>query len=131
MTLATEMRRLRESRAYYAAAGASDLAVTKLREVPGQLSRLQERTDPKDLGGAAVAYITHFGARVVEAFDDLAERGRRVTAGQPGTAATPELDQAAKATARKVTRAATAAKPAGRSAATTGSPTTRKPRSKS
>jgi hypothetical protein len=115
MTLATEIRKLRESRAYYAAAGAGDLAAEKLREVPGQLAKLQQRADAKDIGGAAVAYVAHVGALAVEVFDDLAERGRRVmtdrgpaepaiektgSTATKATAKAAEIDQPAK-TARK------------------------------
>ncbi len=110
MPLATEMRKLRETRVYYAAAGAGDLAVEKLREVPGQLSKLQVRTDTKDLGGAAVAYVAHFSARVVEAFDGLAERGRRVlTERDESPEATPELEKGTKVPVRKAGETATAA----------------------
>lgn len=84
MTLATEIRKLRESRVYYAAAGAGDLAAEKLREVPAQLSKLQKKAEGKDLGGTAVAYVAHVGARAVEVFDELAERGRRVLAERGG-----------------------------------------------
>lgn len=122
MPLATEMRKLRETRVYCAATGAGDLAVEKLREVPGQLTKLQERTDAKDLGGAAVAYVAHFGARVVEAFDGLAERGRRVLDARDENPkpAPPELDEAAKTTARKAGETATAVKETARSAVAAG-----------
>ncbi|MDL4820854.1 hypothetical protein [Actinomadura opuntiae] len=115
MTLASS---LRENKAVYAVAGAGDLAVEKLREVPeqvnryqgrareaatkyqggmretveryrgevrktvdryrGEVGRVQERVDPKDLPGAAVAYVTQVGARTVEFIDELTERGKRV-----------------------------------------------------
>jgi hypothetical protein len=125
MTFATELRKLRESRAYYAAAGAGDLAVEKLREVPDALSRLQQRADAKDIGGAAVAYVAHVGARAVEVFDGLAERGRRVVADNDRTGGpqlrgrTPELDKAAKATVRRAKETATAAGQTVRTAAAT------------
>jgi hypothetical protein len=104
MTLATK---LRDSKAVYAGAGAVDLAVEKLREVPVHVTRLQgsakenasrlqetakenatklqqnakefqDRVDTKDLPGAAVAYMTQLGTRFAEVIDELAERGRTV-----------------------------------------------------
>lgn len=126
MTLANSIR---DNKAVYTVAGAGDLAVEKLREVPEQVvkaretatryqgevrenldkyrgqvretvdryraearknvgryrgearenvGRLQERVEVKDLPGAAVAYVTHFGTRAVEFVDELAERGKKV-----------------------------------------------------
>jgi hypothetical protein len=82
MTLAS---RLRDNKAFYAAAGASDLAAEKLRGVPDRVTQLQdnvkglqEKVDAKDIPGAAVAYVTHVGTRAVEIFDELAERGKQV-----------------------------------------------------
>ncbi|WP_067459415.1 hypothetical protein [Actinomadura macra] len=126
MTLAST---LRENKAFHTVAGAGDLAVEKLREVPEQVTRareaatkyqgrareaatryqgdvrgtvdrareqvrgavghyrdeitkVQERVDAKDLPGAAVAYVTHVGARTVEFIDELAERGKKVVHGE-------------------------------------------------
>jgi len=80
MTIAS---RLRDNKAFYAAAGASDLAAEKLREVPDRVTKLQhsikgmqERADSKDIPGAAIAYVTHVGTRAVEIIDELAERGK-------------------------------------------------------
>ncbi|MEW2355366.1 hypothetical protein [Spirillospora sp. NPDC029432] len=111
MTLANT---LRENKAVYTVAGAGDLAVEKLREVPEQVGKAREnagkyqedfrgnldkyreqvretvdryrgevrenvgRIEVKDLPGAAVAYMTHFGTRTVEFIDELAERGKKV-----------------------------------------------------
>jgi hypothetical protein len=115
MTLAST---LRENKAVYTVAGAGDLAVEKLREVPEQVEKVREnagkyqgevrenldkyrgkyreqvretvgkyrvevrenvgRLEVKDLPGAAVAYVTHFGTRTVEFIDELAERGKKV-----------------------------------------------------
>lgn len=133
MTLATELRKLRESRAYYAAAGAGDLAVEKLREVPDALSKLQQRTDAKEIGGAAVAYVAHVGARAVEVFDGLAERGRKVVAdgGPKLIKRAPELDKAAKATVRRVKETATTAKDTAKTAAVTAGETAKEKAKKS
>jgi hypothetical protein len=83
--------RLRDNKAVYTVAGAGDLAVAKLREMPEQvvriratvneqMTRYQEKVEVKDLPGAAVSYMTHFGARTVEVIDGLAERGKKVVA---------------------------------------------------
>lgn len=47
-------------------------------EARGAAGRLQDRVEVKDLPGAAVAYVTHFGTRAVEFVDELAERGKKV-----------------------------------------------------
>jgi hypothetical protein len=77
--------KLRDSKAFYAAAGAGDFAAEKLREVPdrvtklqGEFKGLQEKVDAKDIPGAAVAYVTHVGTKAVELIDELAERGKQV-----------------------------------------------------
>ena len=82
MTLANK---LRDNKAFYAAAGAGDYAAEKLREVPDRVTKLQEefkglqdKVDAKDIPGAAVAYVTHVGTRAVEIIDELAERGRQI-----------------------------------------------------
>jgi hypothetical protein len=93
MTLATK---LRDNKAVCAGAGAVDLAVEKLREVPERVTKLQGtarenaaklqenvkefqgKVDTKDIPGAAVAYVTHLGTRVAEVIDELAERGKTV-----------------------------------------------------
>jgi hypothetical protein len=113
----TITERLRDSKAFYVAAGAGDLAVEKLREVPDRLNRLQEKTDPKDLGGAAVAYVTQVGTRAVEVYDGLAERGKRIVSRVDRQKATQELEASAKATVRRARTAAGSAKTTARTAA--------------
>jgi hypothetical protein len=130
MTLTTK---LRESKAVYAGAGAVDLAVEKLREVPVHVTRLQgtakenatrlqqnakefqDKVDTKDLPGAAVAYVTHLGTRVAEVIDDLAARGKtvvkRVEVEVPEISEPKPTPRAKAATAKKT--AQTAAKKAG------------------
>ena len=113
----TITEKLRDSKAFYVAAGAGDLAVEKLREVPDRLNRLQEKTDPKDLGGAAVAYVTQVGTRAVEVYDELAERGKRIVSRVDRQKATQELEESAKATVRRARSTAGSAKSTARSAA--------------
>lgn len=109
--------KLRESKAFYAAAGAGDFAVEKLREVPVRLNQLQEKTDPKDLGGAAVAYVTQVSTRAVEVYDGLAERGKRIVSRVDRQKATQELEASAKATVRRARSAAGSARTTARTAA--------------
>lgn len=109
--------RLRDSKAFYAAAGAGDFAVEKLREVPDRINRLQEKTDPKDLSGAAVAYVTQVGARAAEVYDGLAERGKRIVSRVDRQKATQELEASAKATVRRARSAAGSARQTARTAA--------------
>jgi hypothetical protein len=113
----TITNRLRDSKAFYAAAGAGDFAVEKLREVPERLNKLQEKTDPKDLGGAAFAYVTQVGTRAVEVYDGLAERGKRIVSRVDRQKATQELEASAKATVRRARSAAGSARNTARTAA--------------
>ncbi|SEG85914.1 Protein of unknown function [Thermomonospora echinospora] len=135
MTLAAK---LRDNKAVYAVAGAGDLAVEKLREVPEQvtrirenmtryqdevrenvtryqgdvrenLNRLQERIEVKELPGAAVAYVT-------DVIDDLAERGKRIVTRVENQAATQELEASAKGTQRRAKATVTEAKKTARAA---------------
>jgi hypothetical protein len=109
--------KLRDSKAFYAAAGAGDFAVEKLREVPDRINKLQEKTDPKDLGGAAVAYVTQVGTRAVEVYDGLAERGKRIVSRVDRQKATQELEESAKSTVRRARSAAGSARTTARTAA--------------
>ena len=109
--------KLRDTKAFYAAAGAGDFAVEKLREMPDRINKLQEKTDPKDIGGAAVAYVTHVGTRAVEVFDELAERGKKIVSRVDRQKATQELEASAKSTVRKARSAAGSAKDTARTAA--------------
>jgi methyl-accepting chemotaxis protein len=104
--------RVRESKAFYAAAGAGDLAVEKLREVPGRLTKLQDRADPKDL----VAYVNQMSDRASSIFDELAERGKKIVGRIERQKATQELETAARSTARQARTAASSARKTARSA---------------
>jgi hypothetical protein len=108
--------KLRDSKAFYVAAGAGDLAVEKLREVPERINKLQEKTDPKDLGGAAVSYVTQVGTRAVEVYDGLAERGKRIVSRVDRQKATQELEESAKSTVRRARSAAGSARTTARTA---------------
>ncbi|GAA3645058.1 hypothetical protein GCM10022224_004500 [Nonomuraea antimicrobica] len=98
MTLATEVKKLTESKPFYAVAGVGDFAVEKLRELPGQLQKLQSRRYDlaKELPGKAReyadkaegfarefpdkarGYADQLSHRATEVYEDFATRGRRV-----------------------------------------------------
>ncbi len=80
----TELRKVREHKALYAAAGAGDVAAQALRELPERLTRLQSRADLAAWSGRAVETVMVAGARVLQVDDELAERGMQATGrGQP------------------------------------------------
>src|SRR5437879_4868031 len=85
--------KLRDSKAFYVAAGAGDFAVEKIREMPEKLNR--------DLGGAALQYATHLGGRAAEVVDELAERGKKIVGRVERQKATQQLEERGKATVRK------------------------------
>ncbi|MFG1709096.1 hypothetical protein ACFLIM_38490 [Nonomuraea sp. M3C6] len=116
MTLATEVKKLTESKPFYAVAGAGDYAVEKLRELPEQLQKLQSRRSElsQDLPGKARAYadraegfarefpekareyagqLTH---KATEVYEDFASRGRKVVSKASGEAAL-ELEEVSEA----------------------------------
>ncbi|KAB8188764.1 hypothetical protein FH608_042540 [Nonomuraea phyllanthi] len=107
MTLATEVKKLTESKPFYAVAGAGDFAVEKLRELPEQLQRLQSRRTEltKDLPERARAYADRaegfarefpdkareyagqLSNRATEVYEDFATRGRKIVSRASGNAA--------------------------------------------
>ncbi|MEV0383322.1 hypothetical protein [Nonomuraea sp. NPDC050643] len=107
MTLATEVKKLTESKPFYAVAGVGDFAVEKLRELPEQLQRLQTRRYDlaKDLpvkareyadkaeGIArefpekARVYADQITLKATEVYEDFATRGRKVVSKASGEAA--------------------------------------------
>ncbi|MDP4501337.1 MULTISPECIES: hypothetical protein [unclassified Nonomuraea] len=116
MTLATEVKKLTESKPFYAVAGAGDYAVEKLRELPEQLRKLQsrrydlvselpERTRAyadkaegfaRDLPEKAREYADQLGHRATEVYEDFATRGRKVVSKASGEAAL-ELEEVSEA----------------------------------
>ena len=100
MTLATEVKKLTDSKPFYAVAGVGDFAVEKLRELPDQLQKLQSRRAEgiaKELPEKAREYADVLGNRAVEAYEDFASRGRKVVSKTTGEAALEleELSEAA------------------------------------
>ncbi len=122
----TITERLRDSKAFYVAAGAGDLAVEKLREVPERLNRLQARTGPKDLPGVAASYVNQVSARAAGVVDELAARGKRIVGRVERQQATKQLEESARATARKVRSAAGQARETARTAGRAASDASKK-----
>ncbi|NRQ33176.1 hypothetical protein HII36_15180 [Nonomuraea sp. NN258] len=116
MTLATEVKKLTESKPFYAVAGVGDFAVEKLRELPEQLQKLQSRRAEiaKDLPAKAReyadkaegfarefpdkarVYADQLGHRATEVYEDFATRGRKVVSKASGEAAL-ELEEVSEA----------------------------------
>jgi hypothetical protein len=93
-----EVRKTRRSKTFYAAAGATDMAMEALRAFGGRLSGLQEKADWADLSGCVFEYVTMAGAKAVQFYDELAERGKEVAARTGPQQAAAQLEQAARST---------------------------------
>ncbi|MEU8265547.1 hypothetical protein AB0B89_00145 [Sphaerisporangium sp. NPDC049002] len=135
MPLNAEVKKLAESKPFYAVAGAGDFAVEKLRELPEQLQRLQTRrvesgatardlphiarkyastvqvkaeAVAKDLPEKAKEYADTITHKAVMLYDQFANRGRKVVSRVTGEAAL-ELEEvsssAEPATAARPTQA--------------------------
>ncbi|GII34664.1 hypothetical protein [Planotetraspora mira] len=114
MTLATEVKKITESKPFYALTGAGDFAVEKLRELPEQLQKIQSRQDDlretakdlpvkareyattvqgraeaaaKDFPEKARAYADTAAARFTELYEEFALRGRKIVSKVSGEAA--------------------------------------------
>ncbi|GHE30662.1 hypothetical protein GCM10017673_36700 [Streptosporangium violaceochromogenes] len=121
MTLSTEVKKLAESKPFYAVAGAGDFAVEKLRGLPERINRLQSRRGEirdaakdlpekaRELAGRAEGYARdfpvkargyadHFTVRATELYEQFATRGRKVVSRASGGAAL-ELKEVSKAAA--------------------------------
>ena len=73
-----ELKKLREHKAFYAAAGAGEATAEALRGLPERFAELQGKVDLAALSGRAVEYVIVAGARAVQTYDELAERGKQV-----------------------------------------------------
>ena len=116
MPLNDEVKKLAESKPFYAVAGAGDYAVEKLRELPEQIQRLQSRRRAtvggttardlptmarryantvqvkaeavaKDLPEKAKEYADTISSRAAGLYEEFATRGRRVVSKVTGEAA--------------------------------------------
>lgn len=84
MTLATEVKKLADTKPFYAVAGAGDYAVEKLRELPEQLQKLQSRRAEltKELPERARAYA----GKAEDIAKELPERAREYAGKAEGIA---------------------------------------------
>ncbi|GLW10414.1 hypothetical protein Misp01_55420 [Microtetraspora sp. NBRC 13810] len=121
MTFATEVKKITETKPFYAVAGAGDFAFEKLKELPVQLEKLQAargefrdsakdlpvrareyaskaETYARDLPEKAKVYADTLSQRAGELYEDFASRGRKVVSRVSGEAATglEEVSAAAK-----------------------------------
>ncbi|MDH2426974.1 hypothetical protein [Sphaerisporangium sp. TRM90804] len=114
MPINTEVKKLAESKPFYAVAGAGDFAVEKLRELPEQIQRLQSRRGEardvardlptvarkyastvqvkaeavaRDLPEKAKEYADTLSSRAAALYDQFANRGRKVVSKMSGEAA--------------------------------------------
>lgn len=110
MTLATEVKKITDSKPFYAITGAGDFAVEKLRQLPDQLVKLQGRQGEARAYGKKVQdraesyarelpektkeYADALGSRLGAIYNDLANRGRAVVRKVSGEAAL-ELEEVA------------------------------------
>jgi hypothetical protein len=101
-----EVRKTSRSKAFYAAAGATDMAIEALRTLTGRIAEVQEKTDWADLSGRVFEYVSQVGARAVQFYDELAERGKEVAAKGGPQQAAAQLEQAARSTASATLAAA-------------------------
>jgi hypothetical protein len=125
MPITDEVKKLTESKPFYAVAGAGDFAVEKLRELPAQLRDLQSRqaefrntaqelpskvrqyagtvqtkaeTYAKEFPVKTREYADTLGHRAAELYEEFASRGRKVVSRVSGEAAMEleEVSQSAK-----------------------------------
>ncbi|GAA2308452.1 hypothetical protein GCM10010149_68190 [Nonomuraea roseoviolacea subsp. roseoviolacea] len=129
MTLATEVKKLTDSKPFYAVAGVGDYAVEKLRELPEQLQKLQARRVDlgkdlpelarvyadkaegfaKELPEKARGYADQLTQRASVVYEDFATRGRKAVSKVSGEAAL-ELEEVSEAAEPPVATPVTPAK---------------------
>lgn len=119
MTLATEVKKITESKPFYALTGAGDYAVEKLREIPDRVINLQARREEAfayagRVQGKAEDYANSVAERLNSLYEEMANRGRKVVSQASGEAAL-ELTEVSEAAEPAV--AAKATTPAKRPAA--------------
>ncbi len=122
MTLTSEARKLADTKPLYAVAGCGDLAVEKLRGVPGQLQQVQgwfqdiAATDRTELQQRAWGYAGSLSTMVTGTYDDLAQRGRGVVGRVRRQESSQELEARAKTASRQTKAATTSARKTAESA---------------
>ncbi len=98
---------------FYFAAGATDLAVEKIREIPAEYKRLQEQAMKVDTSQVRVAvedYSTKATVKAVKVYDELVSRGQQVTRNVRRQKATQVLSERVDATASKAKATVTTAR---------------------
>lgn len=116
MALTSEVRKLADTKPFYAVAGCGDLAVEKIREVPVALQQVQGRlqdfaaTDRAQLQQRAVGYAGSLATLATDAYDDLAQRGRSLVSRVQRQEATQELEAQVSAASRQAKAARTSAR---------------------
>lgn len=148
MPITNEVKRLAESKPFYAVAGAGDFAVEKLLELPDQIQKLQGRREEireaakdlperaRQLAGKAEGYAKDFpvkardyadqiAGRANELYEEFASRGRKVVSKTSGEMAL-ELEEVSEAAEPAIAAARTPKKGTTRSTGTrsTGTRTT-------
>ena len=119
MPITTEVKKLADSKPFYAVAGAGDFAVEKLLELPEQLQKLQGRREEireaakdlpekarqfagkaevyaKDFPVKARDYADHIAGRANKLYEEFANRGRKVVSKTSGEMAL-ELEEVSEA----------------------------------
>ncbi len=97
----------------YFAAGATDLAVEKLREIPAEYKRLQEQARRVDAATVRVAvedYSTKASGKATEVYDDLVNRGQKLVGSIRRQKATQVLKEQLTNTQRHAKATATTAR---------------------
>ncbi|MBX6382316.1 MAG: hypothetical protein IRZ07_04970 [Microbispora sp.] len=93
MTIATQARKITESKPFYALTGAGDYAVEKARAYASTM-QVKAETVARELPEKAKGYADAAAARISRLYDDLALRGRKVVSRVSGEAAL-ELEEVA------------------------------------
>jgi uncharacterized coiled-coil DUF342 family protein len=119
MPITTEVKKLAESKPFYAVAGAGDFAVEKILELPEQIQKLQGRREEireaakdlpgraRQLAGKAEGYAKDFpvkardyadqiAGKANELYEEFANRGRKVVSKTSGEIAL-ELEEVSEA----------------------------------
>jgi hypothetical protein len=86
MTLATEVKKITESKPFYALTGAGDFAVEKARTYASTV-QIKAEAVAKDFPDKAREYADAAAARFNRVYEDLAVRGRKVVSKVSGEAA--------------------------------------------
>jgi len=97
----------------YFAAGATDLAVEKLREIPAEYKRLQEQAKRVDAPTVRVAvedYSTKATGKAVQVYDELVDRGQKLVRNVRRQKATQVLSERVDTTKRQAKATVTTAR---------------------